>query len=529
MQELSPKALVIGFVLSIAVAMYSAYLGLMIGGVYWPIVTTSLMSMALLKLLGKTSKQEIIVAQTAASTGGLLAAGIIFTIPALYLLGLQISALEIVIIALAGGLLGVLFTIPLRKEMIIREKLPYPDGTAAASLVEAGDEGGKKAKALAMAFGVGAIFAGIRDYFKALPAAINLDSLKLSISKHFSFGFGVSLVAFAGGYLIGPLFTGVWFLGAIISYLGIVPYLLFNGFFTEKIAAIVSFTKPLGVGVIIGAAIAYFILRGIPALKKMFEGIHIERKQLNRVWVIGITAIVALVTIATNLDPLLSIIAILGSFFMAYIGARVTGEMNVDPMEVFAIIVLLIAKLFLGFEALPLVILAAIVCIAAGMGGDYMQDLKAGYLLKANPKSQAISQIIGVFGGALVLGLVLTALAPEIGGMKLPAPQAQALQGIVAAESIEAPMLAGIAIGFIATIALTHFFKLGIVMVAFGIGLYAPIELSFPLFCGGMLRLIADRKKLTEKGRLLAAGVIAGEGLIGVIIALLGFSGIIGI
>ncbi|MFH1234757.1 MAG: OPT/YSL family transporter [Candidatus Diapherotrites archaeon] len=527
-KELTPKAMLVGFVLSIAVAMYSAYLGLMIGGVYWPIVTTSLMAMALLKLFGKTSKQEIIVAQTAASTGGLLAAGIIFTIPALYLLGMQISATEIVLIALAGGLLGVIFTVPLRKEMIEREKLPFADGAAAAALVEAGDEGGEKAKKLFFAFGIGAFLAIIRDYFKAIPSLVSLDTLKLDISKYFSIGFGVSLVTFAGGFLIGPLFTGVWFFGALISNFAIAPWLVSSGAFADKGSAMGAVTGPLGIGVVIGAAVAYFLIKGLPSLKKMFEGFDEERKQLNRFWVLGIVLAVALVTIAANLDPVLSVVAIVGAFFMAYVGARATGEMNVDPMEVFAIIVLLIAKLFLGFQALPLIILSAIVCIAAGMGGDFMQDLKAGHLLKADPRSQTASQVIGVIAGALVLGFVLIALQPRIGIAMFPAPQAVALKGIISAQSIELPMLAGIALGFIATLALTYFFKIGIVMVAFGIGLYAPITLAFPLFVGGMIRLYADKRKWTENGRLLAAGVIAGEGLIGVAIALLMFAGIIG-
>jgi len=535
-KELSLKVLLVGFVLSIAVAMYSAYLGLMIGGVYWPIVTTSLMCMALLKLFGSTTKQEIIVAQTAASTGGLLAAGIIFTIPALYLLGIEISALEISIIALVGGALGVAFTLPLRKEMIEREKLPYPDGTAAAALVKAGDEGGGKARRLMYAFGIGAALAIARDFFKVVPGLVSLDTLKLGISKHFSLGMGVSLVAIAGGFLIGPIFTGVWFLGALASNFGIIPYFVSEGSFAGQAAALnlpekavvgMEITGPLGIGVIIGAAVAYFLIKGLPALTKMFKGVKITRKSGKNLWVFGGMCGIFLLTIALGLPPLFTVLAVVGSFFMAYVGARVTGEMNVDPMEIFAIIVLLIAKLFFGMEVFLLIILAAVVCIAAGMGGDFMQDLKAGHLLKASPKSQMVTQLLGVVGGALVLGLVLTALAPQIGTAMFPAPQAFALKGIVSADSIGIPMLLGIAIGFIATVLLTYFFKIGIVMVAFGIGLYAPITLSFPLFIGGMIRLWADRKKLTEKGRLLAAGVIAGEGLIGVIIALLMFGGAI--
>jgi len=526
---LTTRAIILGFILSIAVAMYSAYLGLMVGGVYWPIVTTSLMCMALLKLLGKTNKKEIVIAQTAASTGGLLAAGIIFTIPAIYLMGMQISIIEIMLIALGGGLLGILFTIPLRKEMIEREKLPYPDGRAAATLIEAGDKGGKKAKFLAKAFGIGSIFAIVRDYFKAIPTALNIDMTGSQLAKYFSIGTGISLVSIAGGYLIGPVFTGVWFLGAVLSHLIIVPFLTVNGFFASKNMAMTAFTSPLGIGIVIGAAIAYFLLKGVPYIKKMVKQIHTNKKTLNKNWVIVFIATITIITIALKLDPLLSTIAIVSSFFMAYIGARVTGEMNVDPMEIFAMIVLILVRIFLGFNAIPLIAMAAIICIAAGMGGDFMQDLKAGHMLKAKPRDQIITQTIGVIGAALVLGFVLTALQATygIGTPKFPAPQAQAIAAIVSAGKIATPMLAGIAIGFIATVILTLALKAGIVMVAFGIGLYVPIELSLPLFVGGILRFIADKKNKTEKGRLIAAGVIAGEGLIGVIIALLGFAGFI--
>lgn len=135
------RAILVGVALSVVVAMYSAYAGLKVGGVYWPIITATIMSFGILRVFGKTNKNEVNVAATAASTGGLLAAGIIFTVPAIWLLGLDISVFDITFIAVVGGLLGVLFAIPLRTEMIERLKLPYPDGTATARVLEAGDEG----------------------------------------------------------------------------------------------------------------------------------------------------------------------------------------------------------------------------------------------------------------------------------------------------------------------------------------------------------------------------------------------------
>jgi uncharacterized oligopeptide transporter (OPT) family protein len=506
------RALILGALLSIFVAMYSAYAGLKIGGVYWAMVTTSIVCMAILKLLGNTSKNEINVAQTAANTGGLLAAGIIFTIPAAWMLGLEITALEIVLIALVGGLIGVLFAAPLRKEMVEKEKLPYPEGAAAANLIEAGDEGGSKAKLTFSMFAVGGIFALLREQFHLLDSYMKLKIADYSLADYT----GTSLISFAGGYLIGPKFTFVWFLGAIASYFILVP----NEF------ADVTSAAYMGIGIVLGASIAYFLLRGLPSLGRIFRSWR--EAGLSRNWGISLIILVGLLTIIVNLNVWLSVLAIIGSFAMAFVGARITGEMNVDPMELFAMIVMLIAKVFLGFEALPLVILAAIVCIAAGMGGDMLQDFKTGYLLKTEPLQQTYGQVLGVITASLVLGFVLVSLNTVYGigatdptpeTMELPAPQATAMAGIIGAESISGSMLMGIAAGFVMTF-VTTFLGWGIVPVAFGIGMYVPLSLSLPLFAGGIIRYLVDMKNATEKGRLVAAGIIGGEGFIGVVIAL---------
>lgn len=525
MEKLSFRALLVGAVLSVIVAMYSAFAGLKIGGVYWPITTVSIMALGILTALRNTSKNEVNIAQTAASAGGLLAAGIIFTVPAIYLLGFNVSILDITLIALIGGITGVIFSIPLRKEMIEREKLPYPDGAAAAALIEAGDARGEKAKLMLAMFGVGAIFSAIRDYFRAIPSFINLDTIKAPFANLFSLGTTISLMAFSGGFLIGPIFTGAWFLGALISYFAIIPYLVSTGMFADKFLAAVQFTKPLGIGIVIGASITYFLLKGIPNLKRFAVTWKESFSGNSRLIGLVIIFAVGILTIITEMNILLAILAIAGAFVMSYIGARVTGEMNVDPMEIFAMIVLIIAKLLFGFNAIFLVFLAAVVCIAAGISGDMLQDLKTGYILGTNPKHQAIAQIVGVIAGALVIGIVLVSLqqAYGFGGVDLPAPQALALTEIVKAASLSQILIVGAVIGAILASILT-FFGSPIIIVAFGIGLYVPIELSFPLFIGGLIRLWAERKRLVEKGRLVAAGLIAGEGFTGVVIAIAGLA-----
>jgi putative OPT family oligopeptide transporter len=523
-RQLTARALILGAFLSMIVAMYSAFLGLKVGGVYWPVITTSLLSLAILKLLRNTNKNEINVAQTAASAGGLLAAGIIFTVPAMWFLERAgvlpriLSVEEISMLALIGGLIGLIFTLPLRKEMIVEEKLPYPDGTAAAELIKVGDEGGKKAKLLSIALITGAVFSILRDWLKAIPGFVNIDMLKVKLSKLFSFGSGISLVYFAGGYLIGPIFTGIWFLGAVTSYIFTVPMLVALGHFATKQQAIILFTKQFGIGIIIGSAVAYFLMKGTGYFYKMW--IYARNKQFapnKRFLAFMVVGVIAL-TVLADYNVWLALLAIGGAFFMAYVGARVTGEMNVDPMEIFAVIVLLAAKLLIGFNAIQLVILAAVVCIAAGIAGDMMQDLKVGYLLNTEPRAQAVAQFVGISAASVILGITLYALNNSygIGSVNLPAPQAAAMSALIAGQW-QTTLLVGMIIGFVLTALLTYFTTIGLAGVAFGIGMYVPIELSFPLFLGGIIRLFAEKRHLREKGMLIAAGIIAGEGILGVL------------
>ncbi|MBN2067448.1 MAG: OPT/YSL family transporter [Candidatus Diapherotrites archaeon] len=519
------RALVLGAVLSVAVSMYSAFAGLKIGGVYWPSVTMAVVAMAFLNLLRNTNKNEINIAQTAASAGGLLAAGLIFTIPAIWLLGLEVSLSEIFFVSVVGGLTGIIFSIPLRREMIEREKLPYPDGTATAAIIEAGDEGGSKAKAVFAMVGVGAAFSLLRDHFAVLPGLLSIDSIKGTFSRLFSLGSSVSLIPFSGGYLIGPRFTGIWFLGAALSNFILIPYLIMTNAFASKAEAAAAIASPLGIGIVIGAAIAYFALKALPRLKSIAADYSEIGKNSARLFGLALIFMAALLTAVLQLNVIVSVLAIAGAFVMAYVGARVTGEMNVDPMELFAMIVLIAAKILFGFNAVLLVLLAAVVCISAGVAGDLMQDLKAGFILGTDPRQQLYAQIVGVLAASLAMGFVLFALnnAYTFGSADLPAPQAVALSAVVGAESLSEMLAIGIAIGVLAALAL-NFFKSAIAVVAFGIGVYVPITLSFPLFVGGLLRFAADRKGYTEKGRLLAAGAIAGEGFIGVALALIGLA-----
>ena len=521
------RAILLGSILSVLVALYSAYAGLKVGGVYWPMVTTAVVSMAIVKLIGGKDKNETNVMQTAASTGGLLAAGIIFTIPAIFMLGLQVSAWDILLVSLTGGLLGLLFVYPLRENMIVKEKLPYADGAAAAAIIKAGDEGGKQTKTLLAAFGLGAIFAVARDVFSIFPSYFNLESLKVSAAKFFSFGSSISLIPLAGGYLIGARFTLAWFAGAVASYFFIIPYAVSTGMFSDKVAALAGITKPLGVGIVLGAAIAYFMTAGVPAFLRTL-GHYAEKKNRGKAG-LALALLTVVLIYAFDLSLPLALLAVAGAFFMAYIGARITGEMNVDPMEIFAMLLLLAAKFLFGFGVVHLVLLTAVVCIAAGIAGDAMQDFKTGHLLGTNPAHQLAAEVAGVIAASLVMGVLMLSFASVgFGTLDFPAPQAVAVKEVVQASGVPVYLIAGILAGIVLAF-IAQKFGSGALPIAFGIGLYVPIELSVPMFIGGMASYFVKKAKKTDFWRLVAGGVIAGEGLVGAILVIVAAAKFLGI
>ncbi len=411
----------VGVALSAVVATYSTYAGLKAGGVYWPIITATLAAMGLLRLGRAPSRQEVNVAATAASTGGLLAAGVLFTVPAAWLAGVPLSVAEVVAIALVGGLLGVAFTVPLREEMIERLALPYPDGTATARVIEAGDEGGRKIKTVLAAAGLAGLFATARDGFRLVPSVVNLETLGLPAARSFSLGSGISLVPLAGGFLIGPKFTGVWFAGAVVSYLVAVPALLAAGRFADKPGAVAGATQPFGIGVIVGASLAYFLLKGLPSFAPMLRRLAgSSRRQMGGL-ALALAACVAVAALALDLPLWLTVVAVAAAFMVATIAARIAGELNIDPMEIFAIAVLLIVLFFVRLPPKQAVVFAALLAIAAGMAGDFLQDLKAGSLVGTAPADQIKAQVLSVVSSALVVGVVLEALrrAYGIGSVEL--------------------------------------------------------------------------------------------------------------
>ncbi|HQT45433.1 MAG TPA: OPT/YSL family transporter, partial [Candidatus Micrarchaeota archaeon] len=390
----------LGGLLSIIVALYSAYAGLTIGGVYWPVITTSLFSAAALAALGTRDHDKINIMQTAGSTGGLLAAGIIFTVPAAYMLGISLDFFQVTASALLGGAMGIALSAIIRKSMIEEENLPYADGVAAAKAIKTSTQGnGNEKRNLFAAFGIAGLYAIAKDKFNLVPQYFNLDTLGIGASNAFSFGSTLSLIPLAGGFLIGTLFTSAWFAGAVLSNLILVPYMVYSGIYASKAVALLEFAKPAGVAVVIGAGAAYFLILGAKYAKGFFGQGKAAGKtatgnaragKISTFMKIGIVAAFAACLLLFDLDIGMSVIALAFAIGMAILGGRVTGEMNVDPMEIFAMVAIVLGKLILGITALKLVLLAAVVCTSAGIAGDMMQDYKVGHILGTKPMRQLV-------------------------------------------------------------------------------------------------------------------------------------------
>lgn len=491
---------ILGALLSVLVTAYSAYAGLKIGGVYWPILATSVVSLAVVRAIRGYNANLANIMQTAGNTGGMVAAGIIFTIPAAWMLGIPFTLLQITLVALVGSLLGLLFSLPLRKKLL---HLPYPDGTAAAAVLKSPRESAENIRLLLLGLATGGAVAFLRDSLLILPQSIGSRLLQINIS----------FIGIAGGFLIGALFTGVWFSGAVASYIVLVG--IDRGTLTNA-----------GIGMIIGTALAYLLTGILPVLKMLLAEWKKQDVLRKRSFAGLLLAAILIISVLTNASLIITAFALLGAFLMASVAGFVTGQMNIDPMEIFAVIVLLVVKLLFPSDFSSLIVLAAIITLSAGIAGDVMQDYKTGSILNTSYKWQTIAQVAGILTASLVVGFIIIAIAETsgFGNAQFPAPQATAIAGIIEAQAIPQTMLIGIALGAAASFVLS-FYKLGLAPIAFGIGMYVPFSLSLSLFIGGMIRLWSDRRKQTERSRLAAAGLIAGESLIAVALTLISFAG----
>ncbi|MBR0596707.1 OPT/YSL family transporter [Sinanaerobacter chloroacetimidivorans] len=525
-EQFTVRGMIIGAIGAVILTMSSMYVALKLGALPWPIIFVALVSMFCLKVLGNTNINEINVTHTAMSAGAMTAGGLAFTIPGIFILDKEadLSMAALFATVFGGVILGLIFTALIRKYFVVTKELPYPMGQAAAETLIVGDEGGQKSLTLFISLGIAAIFTVLRDWFAAIPATIMNSSL---VGKGVYGGIWLSPMLIAVGYIIGPLFIGVWFLGAIIGDFGIVIGGTAWGWWDAGTASAIK--SSLGIGLMVGTGVGIIVKGILPKAKEIFGPMFSKGAMsgsfINLRWAPIVMVILAFVfTIVCDMGIIASIITLLGVWLATSMSAQIVGQTGINPMEVFGIIVLLAAKAVSGLGHTEAFLVAAVVAIACGLSGDVMNDFKAGHLLKSDPKAQWIGEciggIIGAFVSVGVFYVILTAYGPEAFGNPemFIAPQA----GAVAAMVGGIPHMTSFLIGLVAGCVL---YCVNFPVMTLGLGVYLPFYLSATAFIGGALKFVVEKaapdwdKKGT--GLIIASGLLGGEAVIGVIIALI--------
>lgn len=572
--ELTVTSIVMGVILAVVFGAANAYLGLRVGMTVSASIPAAVIAMGVIRIImRRNSILESNMVQTIGSAGESLAAGAIFTLPALFLWAAEgkmenPSLIEITLIALIGGLLGVFFMIPLRNALIVKEHgtLPYPEGTACAEVMLAGEKGGSSASTVFAGMGFAALFKFIIDGLKVVSGEVNLKI------KGFAGEIGTQIypAVMSVGYICGARISSYMFSGGVLSWLVIIPLIVLFGGEQTLYPASVSISELYesgGAGAIWSSYIRYIgagalaaggiisLIKSLPLIIKTFGGavkgmkgsgsLSGERTARDINLKIVIAAVLVLTVLiwlipAIPVSLLGAFIIVVFGFFFATVSSRMVGLVGSsnNPVSGMAIATLLIATLILKFTGAEgitgmasAIAIGSIICIVSAIAGDTSQDLKTGYILGATPRKQQIGEIIGVVAAALAIGgtLYLLDSAWGFGSDELGAPQAMLMklivEGVMGGELPWTLVFIGAFIAIVVEI-------IGIPVLPFAIGIYLPVQLNACIMVGGLIRLALDKLKRSDKetvvndGILFCSGMIAGEGLVGIALALLAVVGV---
>ena len=569
--EFTVTSVIMGILLAIIFGAANAYLGLRVGMTVSASIPAAVISMGVIRvIMKKDSILESNMVQTIGSAGESLAAGAIFTLPVLFLWSKEgiteaPSLITISLIALFGGILGVLFMVPLRNALIVKEHgvLPYPEGTACAEVLLAGEEGGASAKSVFAGMGLAALFKFVVDGLKVIPSVITvpLKAFKTELSAE------VYPALLGVGYICGPKIASYMFAGGLIGWFVLIPAIItFGGSTilypgTKTIADMYaaggasaiwsSYIRYIGAGAVAAGGIISLI-KSLPLIVRTFadaikgmkgagnsnSAVRTEVDLDMRVIGIGVLIMIIAIWLLPEIpvSPLGAVIIALFGFFFATVSSRMVGIVGSsnNPVSGMAIATLLFSTLCLkvtgdtGVHGMKgAIAIGSVICIIAAMAGDTSQDLKTGYILGATPKKQQIGELIGAVVSAVTIGGVLVLLdsAWGFGTTELAAPQAtlmkMIIEGVMEGNLPWALVFIGVFIAIVVEI-------LGISVLPVAIGLYLPLELSATIMIGGVIRWFVDKKKADREenkdansGILFCSGMIAGEGLVGILLAIL--------
>lgn len=592
--ELTVTSVILGIILAIIFGGANAYLGLRVGMTVSASIPAAVISMGIIRvIMRRDSILENNMVQTIGSAGESVAAGAIFTLPALFMWAAEEgtaspSLVEIALIALVGGVIGVLFMIPLRQALIVQEHgtLPYPEGKACAEVLMAGEEGGAKAGTVFAGLGIAAVYKFIADGLKLFPSEVDFQ-----FKKYPGSGAGVDVLpALLGvGYICGAKVASFLLAGGVVAWFVIMPLIvLFGGdavlypaelsvselFATAGTWGIwKNYIRYIGAGAVAAGGIISLI-KSLPLIVKTFrQAVSSYGKKDNTgtttrldndipmnlvVLGIGVMAIIMWLVPTIPVNLLGAVIIVVFGFFFATVSSRMVGLVGSsnNPVSGMAIATLLITTMILkstgtiGMKGMVAAItVGSVICIIAAIAGDTSQDLKTGYLIGATPRRQQIGELIGVTTAALAIGGVLYLLnaAWGYGSTELPAPQAtlmkMVVEGVMGGNLPWTLVFIGVFLAIVIEI-------LRIPVLPFAVGLYLPIHLSIPMVVGGLVRWFVEHRKAgtdkneeqeitaqevsmdsekksdekmkkdrVERGILYASGLIAGEGVIGILLA----------
>ncbi|MCH8804779.1 MAG: oligopeptide transporter, OPT family [Planctomycetes bacterium] len=577
--EFTVKAAVPGILFGILFGAANAYLGLQAGLTISTSIPVAVMTVAAFRALRRVGLRgtllEANISQTVGSASSSVASGIIFTLPALFMWGMPPSLVQMTLLALCGGLLGVLFMIPLRRFLIEREHghLPYPEGTACAEVLVASEVGGSHAKNVFLGLGVGALFKFVFTWMKVLPDKLTVGVpglLKAELASK------MSSALFGVGYILGPRIASIMVGGGLLSSLVIIPAIAYWGadraapFYpeTETIISGMSahdiwnrYVRYIGAGAVAVAG----IITLITSIPTMIESFRIGTRQIrDRIFenagpraglehgsgspegelrtsrdlplrVVGIGALVvagvlACVPQAFGIDSfatraVASVCVVVFAFFFVTVASRIVGLVGVtsNPTSGMTIAALLGTSgifLLMGWTddsgKMAALTVGCVVAIAASIAGDTSQDLKTGFLLGATPRKQQIGELIGVLTSAVFVCMTILLLSRGLGfgSEELPAPQATLMKLVI--EGVLAQELPWGLVGIGAGIAIVAWLA-RIPPLPFAVGVYLPVSTMVPVFLGGMVRLVVGRvvRSKERKDQARESGVLFGSGLVG--------------
>lgn len=530
--ELTLRGFLIGLAGLIIITSSSMYVALRMGALPWPTVFVTVVSMALLTRFKGSSLQEINVTHTMMSSGAMVAGGLAFTLPGIWMLNpdASVSSLSIIIITLSGAVLGTLFTIIARQRYIVEEKLPYPMGQAAYNTLIASTTKGKGAALLFTCMAASALFTIFRDGKPLIPAVLVLYGGSALVP---AVAMWVSPMAAGIGAIIGPVLSLVWLGGAVIGYLLLTPIGIASGLFADMAAADL-FRQNLGIGLMVGTGIGILLKTAYQKIRQ-FSSSERAARQGTSVFAIPagksrwialsvVVGVLVLLSAGSEITFLQAVITIVGIYLTTQLAAMLTGQTGINPMEIFGILVLLAIQVIWNPSTIAAFSIAGVTAVACGLTGDMMNDLKSGHLIGTRPSSQIIAEGIGGVVGSVVAVVALFVLRDSFGGFgseMLPAPQARAVTSMVGGLGHVPAFVIGAAIGIVLHV-------LAIPAATLGLGIYLPISISTIMGFGALVLMAAKgvlgkekSANIGEKTNLVASGFLGGEGITGVLLAII--------